>query len=69
MSIYIDGTEINAVELSNTINGNAACAAQNPFKQPHYLLLNLALGGSAGGSVDNLPFPTRYMVDYVRVYQ
>ena len=39
-----------------------------PVSSKSLLLLNLALGG-AGGPVDNLKFPTRYLVDYVRVYQ
>ena len=68
MSIYLDGKLLNDRPLGNTTNGSAACGGQNPFKQPHYLLLNLALGGSQGGSVDNVTFPTRYLVDYVRVY-
>ena len=69
MTILLDGTILNTVDLNDTVNGSAACAGQNPFRQPHYLLLNLALGGSAGGSVDELSFPTRYVVDYVRWYQ
>ena len=68
MVIRLDGQVLNEVSLSDTINGSAACAGQNPFQQPHYILLNLALGG-AGGSVDALSFPTRYLVDYVRVYE
>ena len=68
MSIYLDGVLMNDRPLADTINGSAACAGQNPFKQPHYLLLNLALGGSHGGSLANLAFPTRFLVDYVRVY-
>ena len=68
MTILLDGQELNTVDLSTTINGSAACEGQNPFQQPHYLLLNLALGG-AGGSVENLSFPTVYVVDYVRIYQ
>lgn len=68
MSIYLDGILLNDRPLTDTINGSAACEGQNPFRQPHYLLLNLALGGAQGGSVDNLTFPTRYLVDYVRVY-
>ena len=40
-----------------------------PFDNPQYLLLNLAVGGSLGGAVDNLGFPNRMEVDYVRVYQ
>ena len=68
MSIYLDGALLNDISLSNTLNGSASCAGENPFQQPHYLLLNLALG-SNGGSVDDLAFPTQYRVDYVRVYQ
>lgn len=68
MTIRLDGAVLNDVALSETFNGTAACAGENPFRQPHRLLLNLALGG-AGGSVDDLAFPTRYLVDYVRVYQ
>ncbi len=68
MAILLDGRVLNDVDLADTFNGSAACEGQNPFRQPHYLLLNLALGG-AGGSVQELPFPTRYLVDYVRVYQ
>jgi beta-glucanase (GH16 family) len=69
MTIYVDGMEINSVDLSTTINGSANCAGENPFQQPHYILLNLALGGGAGGSVENLSFPTQYLIDYVRVYE
>jgi len=68
MSIYVDDVLLNEVDLNTTLNGTANCSGQNPFKQKHYLLLNLALGG-AGGSVSNLAFPTQYIVDYVRVYQ
>lgn len=68
MVIRLDGAVLNDVALTGTVNGSAACAGENPFQQPHRLLLNLALGG-AGGSVEDLAFPTRYAVDYVRVYQ
>lgn len=68
MTITLDGEVLNTMDLNTTFNGSAACQGQNPFRQNHYLLLNLALGG-AGGPVDNLEFPTRYLVDYVRVYQ
>jgi beta-glucanase (GH16 family) len=42
-----------------------------PFDAPHYLLLNLAIGGSWGGTkgVDDAIFPCRMLVDYVRVYR
>ena len=42
-----------------------------PFDQPHYLILNVAVGGGWGGQkgVDESVFPQRMLVDYVRVYQ
>lgn len=42
---------------------------QNPFHKPHYLILNLALGGDWGGPIDDSIFPQRMTIDYVRVYQ
>ncbi|GHG58109.1 glycoside hydrolase family 16 protein [Streptomyces griseocarneus] len=39
------------------------------FDHPHYLLLNLAVGGDWPGPPDrSTPFPARMLVDYVRVY-
>ncbi|TVR54725.1 MAG: glycoside hydrolase family 16 protein [Spirochaetaceae bacterium] len=42
-----------------------------PFDEPHYLILNLAIGGSWGGQrgIDDSIFPARYEIEYVRVYQ
>jgi beta-glucanase (GH16 family) len=42
-----------------------------PFDKPQYLVLNLAIGGSWGGQqgVDDSAFPTRFLIDYVRVYR
>jgi beta-glucanase (GH16 family) len=42
-----------------------------PFDQPHYLILNVAIGGTWGGrqGVDESIFPQRMEVDYVRVYE
>ncbi len=40
------------------------------FDKPFYLLLNLAIGGTLGGTVPpETTFPQTYVVDYVRVYQ
>lgn len=41
------------------------------YSHPHYLILNLAVGGAWGGKegVDETAFPQRYEVDYVRVYE
>lgn len=40
-----------------------------PFDNPQYLLLNIAIGGTLGGAVDDAIFPVKMEVDYVRVYQ
>lgn len=42
-----------------------------PFDAPHYLILNIAVGGSWGGQrgVDDAVFPQEMLIDYVRVYQ
>ena len=36
---------------------------------PPYLLLSLAVGGTNGGDPSATEFPSRFEVDYVRVYQ
>jgi beta-glucanase (GH16 family) len=65
--LYVDGLLLNTTDLSETINGDAE--GKNPFHQPHYMILNLAIGGMNGGDPSSTPFPTRFEVDYVRVYQ
>ncbi|MEI7502208.1 MAG: glycoside hydrolase family 16 protein [Paludibacter sp.] len=62
--LYVDDVLFNSTLLSETINGDGT----NPFLQPQYLLLNLALG-SNGGSLTRSNFPITFEVDYVRIYQ
>ena len=62
--LYLDGELLNEVDLSQTINPDGS----NGFHQPHYILLNLAIG-SNGGNPAATAFPKKYEVDYVRVYQ
>jgi beta-glucanase (GH16 family) len=64
ISIFIDDNLINTTSLTETVNPDGI----NPFHQPHYLLLNLALGGNGGDPIDT-KFPIGFEVDYVRVYQ
>ena len=66
MRILLDGEVMNTIDLQTTINKSDG---KNPFRQPHYLLLNLAMGGAAGGSLANTVLPSQYLVDYVRIYQ
>lgn len=68
ISLYVDDILLNKVELSHLENKDGS--GINPFRQPHYMLLNLAMGGMNGGEIsDETKFPTRFEVDYVRVYQ
>ena len=62
--LYVDDRLLNTIDLAKTVNPDGT----NPFHQPQYLLLNLAIG-STGGDPSATEFPTRYEIDYVRVYQ
>lgn len=66
--IYLDDELLNDIPLSQTVNGSIG-QHTNPFTRPQYLLLNLAIGGDNGGTIDNKAMPMRYEIDYVRVYQ
>lgn len=65
MEILLDGMSMNTIDLTKSINKSDG---KNPFRQPHYLLLNLALGGNKGGSLANTTLPSHYLIDYVRIY-
>ncbi len=67
IKLYVDNALLNTIELEKTINGDREKA--NPFHEPHYILLNLAIGGQAGGDPSKTDFPARFEVDYIRVYQ
>jgi beta-glucanase (GH16 family) len=64
LGLYLDDRLLTEVDLSDTITPDAFY----PFHQPHYILLNLAIG-SNGGDPSGTAFPKRYLIDYVRVYQ
>ena len=63
INLYLDDRLLNSGVLNQTLNPDQT----NPFLQPQYLLLNLAIG-SNGGDPANTKFPIRYEVDYVRYY-
>jgi beta-glucanase (GH16 family) len=64
IKIYVDDFLMNETDITNTKNADGF----NPFHQKHCVILNLAIG-STGGDPKDVEFPTRYEVDYVRVYQ
>ena len=67
ISLYADDILLNKTPLEN-IRNEGHKKVQNPFRQPHQIILNLALGGT-GGSLKDMTSPRPFLVDYVRVYQ
>ena len=65
--LYVDDRLLNTIDLRTTFNGDAA--RKNPLRAPHYILLNLAIGGMNGGDPSVTEFPSRFEVDWVRVYR
>jgi beta-glucanase (GH16 family) len=63
IDFLIDGKKYHSFRVDE-----AGTGPDNPFRKPHYLILNLAMGGVAGGRIDDASLPQRYLIDYVRVY-
>jgi len=64
--LSVDGRVLNTTRLSETVRPGRPT---DPFRQSHYLLLSLAIGGTNGGDPSKTTFPARFEVDYVRVSQ
>ena len=65
VDLYCDGVLLNTIDVTKTFNPDGS----NPFREPHYMLVNLAIGGTQGGDPSETDFPARYEIDYIRVYQ
>ena len=65
IDFFVD--EVQYFSFQNTGGG----VSEWPFDQPHYLIINAAIGGGWGGQqgIDDSIFPQRYYIDYVRVYE
>jgi beta-glucanase (GH16 family) len=60
---YVDGVQYHQVTPADV-------PGPWVFDKPYFLLLNFAIGGNFGGSVDpDNTYPQEFLVDYVRVYQ
>ena len=57
MKIYLDNTLVNQM------------TTVNPFNQEFFILLNVAMGGSLGGTIDSGFTNDTMEIDYIRVYQ
>lgn len=65
--LYVDNRMLNETLLKGTVNGDAG--KRNPFHDPQFIILNLAVGGQNGGDPAPTAFPARFEIDYVRVFQ
>lgn len=63
MDFYFDDVKWYSFDVSK-----ADEKGENPFRKPHFIILNLAIG-AGGGKVDESKMPMQYIVDYARVYQ
>jgi beta-glucanase (GH16 family) len=64
IDFFFDRTKYHTVPLDK-----AGLGENNPFRAPHFLLINFALGGSWGGPIDDTVLPQQYLIDYVRVFK
>ena len=61
---FLDGAKYHGVCIKDSINSTSE------FHKPHYIILNLAIGGDWPKNPDEITqFPDTVFVDYVRVYQ
>ncbi|MRX74510.1 family 16 glycosylhydrolase [Pedobacter petrophilus] len=67
ISLFMDNVLLNKTSCSDLDNDDRK--GIHPFKQKHYILLDLAIGGMNGGDPKGTKFPNRFEIDYVRVYQ
>jgi beta-glucanase (GH16 family) len=67
IQLYVDDFLMNRIDLKETFNKDSE--RKNPFRQSHYIIMNLAIGGTSGGDPSKTEFPARFEIDYVRVFQ
>lgn len=66
--LFVDDELVNKQELALCRNPDGV-GHRYPFREEMYLIMNLALGGTCGKSLDKTHFPSYLFIDYVRVYQ
>jgi beta-glucanase (GH16 family) len=64
IDLLVDGQLMNRFDVATADGADKG----NPFHFPEYFILNQAIG-SNGGDPAHTPFPIRFEVDWVRVYQ
>ena len=68
IKLYLDDELLNTTPLSRTQQKTGGyCKVSDPFKQPLFIILNLALRKT--DNIDQKALPMKYYIDYVRFYQ
>jgi beta-glucanase (GH16 family) len=67
IKLYVDDQLLNEISVAESMKYKNQKI--KPFQQPHYLLVNLAVGGINGGEFTTDNLPAKYIIDYIRVYQ
>lgn len=67
IAFFLDGKPFYTFEKHEA--GRDTSPSGWPFDKPYYLILNIAIGGTWGGSVDPAQYPCAMEVDYVRYYE
>lgn len=67
IEFLVDGLSICKFSKSDDTEDQTEAAW--PFDQPFYLIMNIAVGGSLGGEVDEAALPYVMEVEHVRIYQ
>jgi len=67
LTTYIDGQQTWTMDISSQ-----SCVDCEELHQPHFIILNMAVGGTFTGLLNDAqitaPIPAEMMVDYVRIY-
>ncbi|MEE4174880.1 MAG: glycoside hydrolase family 16 protein [Xanthomonadales bacterium] len=67
VTTFLDGQQVWQIDIRPS-----SCTSCTEFHQPHFLLLNMAVGGTYTGILDasgiTASFPAELVVDWVRVY-
>lgn len=68
VTTHLDGNHVWTININAT-----ACPGCTEFHEPHFVILNLAVGGTYTGIMNpggvTAPIPAEYVIDYVRIYE
>ena len=64
IDFFVDDILYHSFEIDKAGKG-----PENPFRKPQFLLINLAMGASWPGPINDKILPQQFVIDFVRVYQ